>query len=380
MKKALALFLGILLTCVGGILFAFGNDSNPKPDVLAINDAVTMAMQTDDRNEAVNLLARQILHEQERMKTARERRDAGLFLFLLVHAGLLAAAGLWLYLYCERGVLSPFRKLQRFARDVAAGRLDIPLEMDRRGAFGAFTESFDLMREELKKARENERNAERSKKELVAAISHDVKTPVASIKAATEFMLVGAREEKDRRQLERIGEKAEQINALITDMFHTTLEELQELSVAVTEIPSDAIPRLIQNADYKGRVEPFAVPDCLVLADAVRLQQVFDNVLDNSYKYAGTDVVVRSAIEGGRLVVEVRDFGVGVPHDELPLIFGKFHRGENAGDKTGYGLGLYIAKNLLTHMGGDIHCDNRPDGFAVMLSLRLAGGGAPTEN
>ena len=77
--------------------------------------------------------------------------------------------------YCSR--LTPFRKLRRFARDVAAGNLDIPLEMDSYGSFGAFTESFGLMREELKKARENERAADQSKKELVASLSHDINTP-----------------------------------------------------------------------------------------------------------------------------------------------------------------------------------------------------------
>jgi len=319
------------------------------------------------------MLTEQLLKEYEVMNAGRESRDLKLQIFLCVYTGVFAAVGIWLYIYCERSILKPFRKLRRFARDVATGNLDIPLEMDRHGRFGAFTESFDLMREELKKARENERNADRSKKELVASLSHDIKTPVASIKAATELMLVKTRDEKEKIQLGRINEKAEQINSLITDMFHATLEELQELSVTPAEVQSTAISQLIQNADYKGRVKPFAVPDCIIVTDPVRLQQVFDNIIGNSYKYADTDIEVSANFGNGFLVIDITDFGPGASDDELPLLFNKFYRGKNSGDKSGYGLGLHISKFLLEQMLGEIQCENHSGGFTVTLFLRLAG-------
>ncbi|MCL2152603.1 MAG: hypothetical protein FWH57_06555 [Oscillospiraceae bacterium] len=159
--------------------------------------------------------------------------------------------------YLHNALLRPFKKMQGFARHIAAGNLDIPLEMDKNNLFGAFTESFDVMREELHKAREKEREADRSKKELVASISHDIKTPVASIKSATELMLFTMENEEYREQLEGINAKAEQINSLITNMFHSTLEELQALSVSVTEIQSAAILSLIRQADYEKRAKPF---------------------------------------------------------------------------------------------------------------------------
>lgn len=373
MNKAMIIFALVLTLGFIVIFVAFSNNTPPKPDVLAINDVVISALQNGNQDEVVNWLTQEILNEQKSVDVARKSRDIKLQVFLLIFIGGLAAIGLLLYLYCERSVLTPFRRLQRFARDIAMGNLDIPLEMDRHGRFGAFTESFDLMREELKKARENERKADRSKKELVASISHDIKTPVASIKAATEVMLLAARDEKDTRQLERIGEKAEQINTLITDLFHATLDELQELNVALAEIHSTVIPQLIQNADYKGRVKPFKIPNCIVLADTVRLQQIFDNIISNSYKYADTRMEVHAVIKGPFVVVEIRDFGPGVSEADLPLLCNKFYRGENTDEKSGYGLGLYISKSLLTQMSGELHCENRPDGFTVSVMLRLAG-------
>jgi len=373
MKKALIIFLSILALGFGGIFLIFKNNVSPKPDVAAMNDAVMTAMQGDDITEAVGLLTDQLLSEYEGMNDAGKDRDLRLQAILCVYVCVIAAVGAWLYHYCERSVLMPFRKLRRFAKDVAQGNLDIPLEMDRHGRFGAFSESFDLMREELKKARENERAADRSKKELVASLSHDIRTPVASIKAAVELMLLSVGNEREKAQLERIGEKAEQINTLITDMFHATLEELQALSVTVAEVHSTVIPDLVKSADYKGRVRPFAVPNCIVLADVIRLQQVFDNVIGNSYKYADTDIEINTSFEGQYLIIDIVDHGAGVPDDELPLLTSKFYRGKNADEKNGYGLGLYISNTLLMQMSGELRLENRQDGFAVRIMLRLAG-------
>jgi signal transduction histidine kinase len=203
-------------------------------------------------------------------------------------------------------------------------------------------------------------------------LSHDIKTPVASIKAVTEVMLVTATDAEDKKQLEVISAKAEQINTLVTDLFHATLEELQELRVSIAEIPSDRVEDLIRNADYKEMVRPFSVPSCILSADPQRLQQVFDNIISNSYKYADTPIEIEAAFEGQNLVISVIDYGVGVPKDELPLLSQKFYRGKDAGAQSGYGLGLYICKYLMEQMGGGIRCENRPNGFAVELRLRLS--------
>jgi signal transduction histidine kinase len=228
------------------------------------------------------------------------------------------------------------------------------------------------MREELHKAKQNECRAERSKKELIASLSHDIKTPMASIKAVTELMLVTAKDEADARQLEIINAKTEHINALVTDLFHSALEELQALSVTVTEVQSSAVSELIRNSDYKGRIKELCIPDCIVSVDLLRLGQVFDNIISNSYKYADTAIEIEAAFEEQYLVIHISDFGSGVPKEELPLLCNKFYRGKDTDAKSGYGLGLYIAKYVMEQMSGAIRCENRPDGFAVCLRLRLA--------
>lgn len=286
---------------------------------------------------------------------------------------IVAAVFCSLYLvFIDRCILYPFRKLQGFARHVAEGNLDMPLDMDKNNFFGAFTESFDLMREELNKARGNERLANQSKKELVASLSHDIKTPVASIKAVTEVMHVKTSDENQRRQLEIINSKADQINTLITNMFSATLEELQELKVIVTEQSSQVLYDLIRAADYNCKANIGGIAECIILADGLRLSQVVDNIISNSYKYAGTSIYVSSVIRGKYLEIGFKDYGRGVSEEELPLIFNKFYRAKNSKEKGGTGLGLYISKYMMEKMEGDIYCENSVDGFTVLLKLLIA--------
>lgn len=277
-------------------------------------------------------------------------------------------------IYLNRIVVKPFHKLKGFAQRVAGGNLDIPLEMDRTNLFGAFTESFDIMRDELKKARIAEAEANASKKELVAKLSHDIKTPVASIKAASEVGVMLTEDEKIRDNYTQIIRKADQINTLITNLFTATLEELQQLSVTPTDIESTELKALLENADYLHRADLPAVPDCLLYADRLRLQQVFDNIFANSYKYADTKIDVSVCRENDRLAVCIEDYGGGVGAEELPLLKEKFRRGSNTKDIEGAGLGLYISDYFMKEMGGALVIENGRNGLKVTVMISLSGG------
>jgi histidine kinase len=286
--------------------------------------------------------------------------------------GVLMIFSILYIIYIYRTILKPFQQLQNFASSVARGNLDIPLNMDKNNYFGAFTESFDLLREELGCARQREYESNRSKKELVATLSHDVKTPVASIKAISELMLMQANEDKVIKQVNTIYSKAEQIDLLVTDMFHATLEELQQLKLTVTEVSSEMLVDMIENVNYDDQIFYDPIPQCIILTDPVRMQQVIDNIISNSYKYAGTKVIIKSQIYQGYLELHVIDFGSGISEEELPLLFNKYYRGRNVKGKNGSGLGLYISKYFMENMYGQISCYNRENGFTVVLKIKLA--------
>ena len=269
-------------------------------------------------------------------------------------------------------IVGPFRKLKRFAGRIACGNLDIPLEMDKRNLFGAFTESFDIMRSELKKARIAEARARQSKKELVAKLSHDIKTPVASIKALSEVGLAVTNNEKDRASYAQIIGKSDQINTLVTNLFTATLEELQQLDVLPVNIEIKRIATMLENADYMHRAVIPELPKCSVYADGLRLQQVFDNIFANSYKYANTDIRVLAQKTGGCIEISIEDFGGGVPHGELNTIKDKFKRGSNSSGTEGAGLGLYISDYFMKEMHGELNVENGEHGLKVTVVLRLS--------
>ena len=277
---------------------------------------------------------------------------------------------IWIYLR----VIHPFDKMREFAGAIAAGNLDKPLEMDRKNVFGAFTESFDIMRDELATARQREYEANVSKRELVAQLSHDIKTPVASIKAMSEVLEAKSSQAEDEfthSKVKSIGAKADQIDALVSNLFAATLKELEQLEVKAVEIESLVIRTLIENADFSSKVQYSEIPSCLIYMDKLRASQVFTNIIYNSYKYAGTEIVLNSYMDEEYLYVSLADKGGGAPEEDLPFIMEKFRRGSNSEGIEGSGLGLNIARNLMQDMNGTISCENADGGFKVTLGFRL---------
>lgn len=292
---------------------------------------------------------------------------------ILFSYGLLSTLLVLCFYYLYKTILQPFKKLESFAHQIANGNLDAPLLMDENNIFGAFTESFDIMREELNNSRRKEYLANKSKKELVASLSHDIKTPVTSIKLISELLLVMVTDEKINNKITSIHNKANQIDHLVTDMFNATLEELNELKVNVTDEYSTSLKDLFHNADYYNKITLSKIPACAIQVDILRLQQVINNIINNSYKYANTLIDVDFNIDHSYLQVNIKDYGHGVLNDELPLLFNKFYRGKNplVEKQDGSGLGLYISKYLMNEMGGDINCFNENDGFKVELLIPL---------
>lgn len=271
-----------------------------------------------------------------------------------------------LYLYFIR----PFQKLQEFSAEIAKGNLDLPLPMYKHNFFGAFTESFDIMREKLKKARENEYLANVSKKELVAELSHDIKTPVAAIKATCEVMEIKEKNADTLEKVRVIQTKADTIDRLIGNMFHATMEELQALKVNVCEMSSTLIPEMFENLKYYGDIIiENEIPPCLIYMDKLRLEQVIDNIVNNSFKYAKTPVRISFGERAEGISIMIRDEGPGTVPEELALVTGKFYRGSNAKGESGSGLGLYLAKIFMEQMKGGMECFN-DNGFVVHLFLR----------
>ncbi len=275
------------------------------------------------------------------------------------------------YLYLNKKIIKPFKQMENFASRVAEGNLDIPLTMDKNNNFGAFTEGFDIMREELKKAKMKEKEANDSKKELIAKLSHDIKTPVASIKSTSELGIVVTKEEKIKNYFETINAKTDQINTLVTNLLSSTIEDLTEININPIKCDSQILYELIKTSDYQNKVNDFNIVESFIYADVIRLQQVIDNIFSNSYKYANTNIDIYTRIEDDYLVLEIKDYGDSIDDLDIPLIIEKYKRGKNAINRDGVGLGLYISKQFIEAMNGILEIKNDKPGFRVIIKLRI---------
>lgn len=335
----------------------------------SVNSAIAHRDTVLDIGDGGNVVGKVIIYNDGAQTLQSQKRTA----IIVFAAAIVIECGICLgyAVYMHVTMVKPFKKMKSFAERVAGGNLDIPLEMDRRNLFGAFTESFDIMRSELKRARLAEAQADKSKKELVAKLSHDIKTPVASIKAVSEVGLATAKSGKDRDSYSQIIGKADQINTLISNLFTATLEELQQLSVTPVYMESSRVKEMLENADYLNRANACDLPDCLVYADGLRLQQVFDNVFANSYKYAGTEIAVSASVVENSLCIVIEDCGGGVKDEELPVIKEKFRRGGNSAGIEGAGLGLYISDYFMNEMCGSLEVENGKNGLKVTVKILL---------
>lgn len=296
--------------------------------------------------------------------------ERALFWRVVLMWGILFAGGCLLFGFFYMRFIRPFQRLQTFAGQIAAGNLDFPLPMKKHQYFGAFTESFDLMREELKRAKESEYQANRSKKELVAELSHDIKTPIATIRAACEVLKMKELNPDVRAKVAVIDAKAGMVGALAGNLFQASLEELEVLKVEPVYEQSPCIRGMFEEFSSYSEIRIVGeVPPCLVWMDRLRLRQVIDNLVSNSSKYAGTPVTVIFFETKQTLGIRIRDEGEGVDEDELLLLTEKFYRGNNAKGKSGSGLGLYLAKLFMEQMYGGIEF-YQDKGFVAELTLK----------
>jgi two-component system phosphate regulon sensor histidine kinase PhoR len=216
------------------------------------------------------------------------------------------------------------------------------------------------------------RRLERVRQDFIANASHELKTPLASIKAYTEVLLDGALvdPEVNVEFLRRIDEQADRLDALIADMLR--LAQLDAGQEAFRHAPTVLAPVVrgsfgAQRARAAAKGLRFALdisPDsdtAIVVADPEAIRQVLDNLIDNAIKYtpASGRVEVRQRVEGGWTILEVEDSGVGIPREAISRIFERFYRVDKARSVVGTGLGLAIVKHVVGALGGDVAVSSR---------------------
>jgi signal transduction histidine kinase/HD-GYP domain-containing protein (c-di-GMP phosphodiesterase class II) len=244
----------------------------------------------------------------------------------------------------------------------------IGLAVDRlraRGELHAATRQLDEVRAAL-------RRADQAKSDLISVVSHEMRTPLTAIKAYTESLLDNLETPSFAMQekfLNVINEESDRLARMVNDVLDLSRidsgrRRLRAEPLLVPAVVADALPTVEPLLGQKGlRVRVDLPPDLpRVEADLDLLKQVLVNLLHNAAKFspAGREIVVRAAVSGDRLRLEVEDHGNGIPPEKLPHVFERFYRVEDGSGvrSDGTGLGLAIVKSAVELHGGSIHAES----------------------
>jgi len=321
-------------------------------------------------------------------KDASDRADQAIALGatgLVLTAALIVLYGA----YLARSVAGPVRGVADGASRIAAGDLSHRLPEGGPGEVGELRRSFNVMAGELERSRKDleEQNArlrqsERAKSELVGIVSHEVRTPLASVLGFTSLLLNRDVEpEARRRYLEIIDSQGRRLSALLDDFLDVQrLEEGRlELSaelVDMVELLQEQV-QLFEAQSEMHRLELEAPEALPVRGDANRLAQVVGNLLSNAIKYSpeGGTVGVVAERSNGAVRVTVTDEGRGIPDEQHDRIFTKFFRGDAATSGiAGSGLGLAFARAVIEAHGGRMgFTSEQGQGSSFFLELPTGG-------
>ncbi|TGY97974.1 HAMP domain-containing histidine kinase [Petralouisia muris] len=295
---------------------------------------------------------------------------------------LLTLSVLW---YVRQKILLPFTRLIRLPYELSKGNLTIPLEENKDRFFGKFMWGMDLLRESLEENKARELELLKEKKVLLLSLSHDIKTPLSAIHLYAQALYKNLYQEESKKQevAEKIKEKADEIESCIGEIVKASNEDFLSFQVENREIYVKAVLEQIRlyyeekMALYQLEFKMESYSNCLVWGDGDRMTEVMQNVIENAIKYGdGRKIGISAWREEEEYVITVQNTGCSLAEKELPHIFDSFFRGSNVGKNPGSGLGLYICRQLMHLMEGEITAGIREkDGepwMEICLTLHLA--------
>ncbi len=284
----------------------------------------------------------------------------------------------------SRTLVTPLHNLQKAAAEISKGNLNFQIAEEGDREIQALCRDLEVMRIKLKESINTQLKYEDNRKMLVSSISHDLKTPVTTIKGYVEGILDGITRtpEKTEKYLKTIYIKAQQVDQMIDDL-------LLYAKLDVKQIPFDFQKTGIENyiydciAEYEAEYEESNIhivcknllpAKRYTLLDRDRMKRVITNILDNARKYMNKvpgeiSIILRETKSS--LIIEIRDNGTGIGEADLPYIFDRFYRSDKARSEIkGSGLGLAIAKQIVeSHHGRVWAVSHGSEGTSILISL-----------
>lgn len=289
------------------------------------------------------------------------------------------------FLLLQERSVSYIGRISDAVRDISEGDLNTTVEVIGDDEFSSMAANLNKMVEEIRQLMDKEREAERTKNELITNVAHDLRTPLTSIIGYLEILSgksAPLTPEMQKKYIDIAYSKSKRLEKLIEDLFGFTKLNYGKISMRVAKV--DIVKLLGQlleesypNFSNKGLSYELQsnVPARIISADGNLLARLFDNLINNAIKYGaeGKRVLVKVQASAETVQVSVTNYGYVIPAEELPMIFDKFYRVEQSRSTNtgGTGLGLAIVKNIVDMHGGDITVKSDLNGTVFTVTLKV---------
>ena len=280
-------------------------------------------------------------------------------------------------------IMEPLDELAAGAKRIRENDLTEDINYSGDIEFENVCDTFNKMQKHILREQEKNRKYEKARTDMIAGISHDLRTPLTAIRGTIKGLMDGiaSTPEKQDRFLETAYRRTGEMDLLLNQLFYLSKIETGNMPITLRKIEiSSFIKNSVQakqglvEDEKEELIEETKEITAEVAVDPEQLQRIFDNLLENSRKY-GEKVPLKMKIDlrkmPGGILIRFSDNGVGVPENKLPYVFDEFYRvDESRNKKEGNGLGLYIVKYLIEAMGGTVRAENE-DGFVVSMEVPL---------
>lgn len=284
-----------------------------------------------------------------------------------------------LLIYIRVHILKPFHEISELPYELSKGHLKKDLEESKNRFFGRFIWGLAMLRDTLSDSKAKELKLLKEKKLLLLSISHDIKIPLSAIKLYAKALKENIYDSAEKRQeaAVQIEIHAKEIEAFVKEIISASNEEIITIEVNngdfylhdfVEKLRAIYLPKAevtlteLEIGSYENR---------LLKGDMERALEVMENLLENAFKYGdGRRIMIDFYEEDYCQIVRVFNTGTAVPLMEMPHLFDSFYRGSNVGDKPGNGLGLYICRQIMNKMDGEIFAERKEDGMCFGVVFR----------
>lgn len=269
-------------------------------------------------------------------------------------------------------------------QSISEGNLNTSIDVIGDDEFSSMASNLNKMAEDIRQLMDKEREAERTKNELITNVAHDLRTPLTSIIGYLELLNTNRSLEEELRwkYIEIAYGKARRLEKLIEDLFGFTKLNYGKIAMHVSQLDIVKLLGQLLEEAYPNFVEKGLsydlqsnVPAKVITADGNLLARLFDNLIGNAIKYGadGKRVLVRILAQDEIVTVSVTNYGYVIPSEELPLLFNKFYRVEQSRSSStgGTGLGLAIVKEIVDMHGGTIDVSSGLDGTVFTVKLQV---------